>query len=149
MLPACAAITTGDISFDKAGKGFYDYTPEDSSYMIDPITGNLDKKYVKFGIETEKGIYNFTQDTVINVTKGDYSSNLSAIESSGGPITINADGKNLDVSYHVLKGSNVARAVATGLSYGKSKDITIKAAEEAVKPEAILTVPASLPSLAV
>jgi len=33
----------------------------------------------------------------------------------------------LDVSYHVLKGSNVARAVATGLSYGKSKDITIKA----------------------
>ncbi|WP_293390221.1 autotransporter domain-containing protein [Phascolarctobacterium sp.] len=33
----------------------------------------------------------------------------------------------MDVSYHVLKGSNVARAVATGLSYGKSKDITIKA----------------------
>lgn len=127
LTSSSAAITTGDISFDKAGKGFYDYTPEDSSYMIDPITGNLDKKYVKFGIETEKGIYNFTQDTVINVTKGDYSSNLSAIESSGGPITINADGKNLDVSYHVLKGSNVARAVATGLSYGKSKDITIKA----------------------
>ena len=70
--------------------------------------GNLDKKYVNLGIETEKGIYNFTQDTVINVTKGDYSSNLSAIESSGGPITIHADGKNLDVSYHVLKGSNVA-----------------------------------------
>ena len=127
LTSSSAAITTGDISFDKAGKGFYDYTPEDSSYMIDPITGNLDKKYVKFGIETEKGIYNFTQDTVINVTKDDYSSNLSAIESSGGPITINADGKNLDVSYHVLKGSNVARAVATGLSYGKSKDITIKA----------------------
>ena len=127
LTSSSVAITTGDISFDKAGKGFYDYTPEDSSYMIDPITGNLDKKYVKFGIETEKGIYNFTQDTVINVTKGDYSSNLSAIESSGGPITINADGKNLDVSYHVLKGSNVARAVATGLSYGKSKDITIKA----------------------
>ena len=127
LTSSSAAITTGDISFDKAGKGFYDYTPEDSSYMIDPITGNLDKKYVKFGIETEKGIYNFTQDTVINVIKGDYSSNLSAIESSGGPITINADGKNLDVSYHVLKGSNVARAVATGLSYGKSKDITIKA----------------------
>ena len=33
----------------------------------------------------------------------------------------------MDVAYHVLKGSNVARAVATGLSYGKSKDITIKA----------------------
>ena len=126
LTSSSAAITTGDISFDKAGKGFYDYTPEDSSYMIDPITGNLDKKYVKFGIETEKGIYNFTQDTVINVTKGDYSSNLSAIESSGGPITINADGKNLDVSYHVLKGSNVARAVATGLRTG-IKDVTIKA----------------------
>ena len=64
---------------------------------------------------------------MIDVTKGDYSSNLSAIESSGGPITIHADGKNLDVSYHVLKGSNVARAVATGLSYGKSKDVTITA----------------------
>lgn len=128
------ALKTGDISFstDATGtktpsQGFYEYTVKDDSVITDPITGNLDKKYVNLGIETEKGIYNFTQDTVIDVTKGDYSSNLSAIESSGGPITINADGKNLDVSYHVLKGSNVARAVATGLSYGKSKDITIKA----------------------
>ena len=126
LTSSSAAIKTGDISFDKAGKGFYDYTPEDSSYMIDPITGNLDKKYVKFGIETKKGIYNFTQDTTINVTKGDYSSNLGAIESGGGPITINADGYNLDVAYHVLKGSNVARAVATGLRTG-IKDVTIKA----------------------
>ena len=129
-----AALKTGDISFSAdatgtktPGQGFYEYTEMDDSVITDPITGNLDKKYVNMGIETEKGIYNFTKDTVINVTKGDYSSNLSAIESSGGPITINADGKNLDVSYHVLKGSNVARAVATGLSYGKSKDITIKA----------------------
>lgn len=128
------ALKTGDISFSTdatgtktPGQGFYEYTAKDDSVITDPITGNLDKKYVNLGIETEKGIYNFTQDTVINVTKGDYSSNLSAIESSGGPITIHADGKNLDVSYHVLKGSNVARAVATGLSYGKSKDITIKA----------------------
>ena len=126
LTASSAAQKTGDISFDKAGKGFYDYTPEDSSHMVDPITGNLDKKYVKFGIETEKGIYNFTQDTTIDVTKGDYSSNLGAIESSGGPITINADGYNLDVSYHVLKGSNVARAVATGLRTG-IKDVTIKA----------------------
>ena len=126
LTASSAALKTGDISFDKAGKGFYDYTPEDSSHMVDPITGNLDKKYVKFGIETEKGIYNFTQDTTIDVTKGDYSSNLGAIESSGGPITINADGYNLDVSYHVLKGSNVARAVATGLRTG-IKDVTIKA----------------------
>ena len=126
LTASSAALKTGDISFDKAGKGFYDYTPEDSSHMVDPITGNLDKKYVKFGIETEKGIYNFTQDTTIDVTKGDYSSNLGAIESSGGPITINADGYNLDVAYHVLKGSNVARAVATGLRSGV-KDVTIKA----------------------
>ena len=126
LTASSAALKTGDISFDKAGKGFYDYTPEDSSHMVDPITGNLDKKYVKFGIETEKGIYNFTQDTTIDVTKGDYSSNLGAIESSGGPITINADGYNLDVAYHVLKGSNVARAVATGLRSG-TKDVTIKA----------------------
>lgn len=128
------ALKTGDISFSTdatgtktPGQGFYEYTVKDDSVITDRITGDLDKKYVNLGIETEKGIYNFTQDTVIDVTKGDYSSNLSAIESSGGPITINADGKNLDVSYHVLKGSNVARAVATGLSYGKSKDVTITA----------------------
>ena len=134
LTASSAALKTGDISFstdatgtNTPGQGFYEYTVADDSVITDPITGNLDKKYVNLGIETEKGIYNFTQDTVINVTKGDYSSNLSAIESSGGPITINADGHSLDVAYHVLKGSNVARAVATGLSYGKSKDITIKA----------------------
>lgn len=134
LTASSAALKTGDISFSTdatgtktPGQGFYEYTVADDSVITDPITGNLDKKYVNMGIETEKGIYNFTKDTVINVTKGDYSSNLSAIESSGGPITINADGHSLDVAYHVLKGSNVARAVATGLSYGKSKDITIKA----------------------
>ena len=128
------ALKTGDISFSTdatgtktPGQGFYEYTVKDDSVITDPITGNMDKKYENLGIETEKGIYNFTQDTVIDVTKPDYSSNLGAIESSGGPITIHADGKNLDVSYHVLKGSNVARAVATGLSYGKSKDVTITA----------------------
>lgn len=128
------ALKTGNISFSTdatgtktPGQGFYEYTAKDDSVITDPITGNLDKKYENLGIETEKGIYNFTQDAVIDVTKGDYSLNLSAIESSGGPITIHADGKNLDVSYHVLKGSNVARAVATGFSYGKSKDVTITA----------------------
>ena len=134
LTASSAALKTGDISFSTdatgtktLGQGFYEYTVTDDTVITDPITGNLDKKYVNMGIETEKGIYNFTKDTVINVTKGDYSSNLSAIESSGGPITINADGHSLDVAYHVLKGSNVARAVATGLSYGKPKDITIKA----------------------
>ncbi len=134
LTASSAALKTGDVSFSTdatgtktPGQGFYEYTEMDDTVITDPITGNLDKKYVNMGIETEKGIYNFTKDTVINVTKGDYSSNLSAIESSGGPITINADGHSLDVAYHVLKGSNVARAVATGLSYGKFKDITIKA----------------------
>lgn len=133
LTASSAALKTGDISFSTdatgtktPGQGFYEYTVKDDSVITDPITGNLDKKYENLGIETEKGIYNFTQDTVIDVTKGDYSSNLSAIESSGGPITIHADGKNLDVSYHVLKGSNVARAVATGLRTG-IKDVTIKA----------------------
>ena len=134
LTASSAALKTGDISFSTdatgtktPGQGFYEYTVKDESVITDPITGNLDKKYVNLGIETEKGIYNFTQDTVIDVTKGDYSSNLSAIESSGGPITINAKGQDLDVAYHVLKGSNVARAVATGLSSGKSKDVTITA----------------------
>ena len=128
------ALKTGDISFSTdatgtktPGQGFYEYTVKDDSVITDPITGNLDKKYVNLGIETEKGIYNFTQNAVIDVTKGDYSSNLGAIESSGGPITINAKGQDLDVAYHVLKGSNVARAVATGLSSGTSKDVTITA----------------------
>ena len=128
------ALKTGDISFSTdatgtktPGQGFYEYTVKDDSVITDPITGNLDTKYVNLGIETEKGIYNFTQDAVIDVTKGDYSSNLGAIESSGGPITINAKGQALEVAYYVRKGSNVARAVATGNSYGKSKDVTIKA----------------------
>ena len=127
------ALKTGKISFSTdatgtktPGQGFYEYTVKDDSVITDPITGNLDKKYENLGIETEKGIYNFTKDAVIDVTKGDYSFNLGAIESRGGPITIHADGLNLDVSYHVLKGSNVARAVATGNSYG-IKDVTIKA----------------------
>ncbi|MBD9031054.1 MAG: hypothetical protein EGR19_02415 [Dialister sp.] len=134
LTASSAALKTGDISFSTdatgtktPGQGFYEYTVKYDSVITDPITGNLDKKYVNLGIETEKGIYNFTQDTVIDVTKGDYSSNLSAIESSGGPITINAKGQDLDVAYHVLKGSNVARAVATGLSSGTSKDVTITA----------------------
>ncbi len=133
LTASSVALKTGDISFSTdatgtktPGQGFYEYTEADDSVITDPITGNLDKKYVNLGIETEKGIYNFTKDAIIDVTKGDYSFNLGAIESRGGPITIHADGLNLDVSYHVLKGSNVARAVATGNSYG-IKDVTIKA----------------------
>ena len=127
-----AALKTGDISFSTEttgtktpGQGYYEYDEVAENTFNAPITGGTDKKYTEAGIEKEKGVYTFTNDTVIDVTKGDYSSNLGAIESSGGPVTINADGLNLDVSYHVTKGSNVARAVATGLSYGK--DVTIKA----------------------
>lgn len=135
LTAASKELKTGDISFSTdatgtktPGQGFYEYTVKDDSVITDRITGDLDKKYVNLGIETEKGIYNFTQDAVIDVTKGDYySSGLGAIESNGGPITINAGGKNLDVSYHVRKGSDVAHAVATGNSYGKSKDVTITA----------------------
>ena len=134
LTASSAALKTGDISFSTdatgtktPGQGFYEYTVKDDSVITDPITGNLDKKYVNLGIETEKGIYNFTQDAVIDVTKGDYSSNQGAIESSSGPITINAKGQDLDVAYHVLKGSYVARAVATGLRTGIIKDVTIKA----------------------
>ena len=128
-----AALKTGDISFSTEttgtktpGQGYYEYDEVAENTFTTPITGGTDKKYTEAGIEKEKGVYTFTNDAVIDVTKGDYSSNLGAIESSGGPVTINADGLNLDVSYHVTKGSNVARAVATGLSYGKSKDVTIK-----------------------
>ena len=134
LTASSAALKTGDISFSTdatgtktPGQGFYEYTVKDDSVITDPITGNLDKKYVNLGIETEKGIYNFTQDAVIDVTKGDYSSNQGAIESSSGSITINAKGQDLDVAYHVLKGSYVARAVATGLRTGIIKDVTIKA----------------------
>ena len=129
-----AELKTGDISFSTEttgtktpGQGYYEYDEVAENTFNAPITGGTDKKYTEAGIEKEKGVYTFTNDAVIDVTKGDYSSNLGAIESSGGPVTINADGLNLDVSYHVTKGSNVARAVATGLSYGKSKDVTIKA----------------------
>ena len=126
------ALKTGDISFSTEttgtktpGQGYYEYDETAENTFTDKITGGNDKKYVEAGIEKEKGVYTFTKDATIKVTKG--LSELGAIESSGGPITINADGKTLDVSYTVPKGSNVARAVATGNSFGKSKDITIKA----------------------
>ena len=129
-----AELKKGDISFSTEttgtktpGQGYYEYDEVAENTFNAPITGGTDKKYTEAGIEKEKGVYTFTNDAVIDVTKGDYSSNLGAIESSGGPVTINADGLNLEVSYHVTKGSNVARAVATGNSFGKSKDITIKA----------------------
>ena len=131
LTASSAALKTGDISFSTEttgtktpGQGYYEYDEAAENTFTDKITGGDDKKYVEAGIEKEKGVYTFTKDATIKVTKG--LSGLGAIESSSGPITINADGKALDVSYTVPKGDNVARAVATGNSYGKSKDITIK-----------------------
>ena len=127
-----AELKKGDISFSTEttgtktpGQGYYEYDETAENTFTDKITGGNDKKYVEAGIEKEKGVYTFTKDATIKVTKG--LSELGAIESSGGPITINAEGKALDVSYTVPKGDNVARAVATSNSFGKSKDITIKA----------------------
>ena len=127
-----AELKKGDISFStettgtrKPGQGYYEYDEAAENTFTYKITGGNDKKYVEAGIEKEKGVYTFTKDATIKVTKG--LSELGAIESSGGPITINAEGKALDVSYTVPKGDNVARAVATSNSFGKSKDITIKA----------------------
>ena len=127
-----AELKKGDISFStettgtrKPGQGYYEYDEAAENTFTDKITGGNDKKYVEAGIEKEQGVYTFTKDATIKVTKG--LSELGAIESSGGPITINAEGKALDVSYTVPKGDNVARAVATSNSFGKSKDITIKA----------------------
>ena len=127
-----AELKKGDISFStettgtrKPGQGYYEYDEAAENTFTYKITGGNDKKYVEAGIEKEQGVYTFTKDATIKVTKG--LSELGAIESSGGPITINAEGKALDVSYTVPKGDNVARAVATSNSFGKSKDITIKA----------------------
>ena len=127
-----AELKKGDISFSTEttgtktpGQGYYEYDETAENTFTDKITGGNDKKYVEAGIEKEKGVYTFTKDATIKVTKG--LSELGAIESSGAPITINAEGKALDVSYTVPKGDNVARAVATSNSFGKSKDITIKA----------------------
>ncbi len=136
LTASSAALKTGAISFSTAetgtktaGQGFYDYTPVDDTILTDPITGGNDAKYQTLGIETTKGTYDFTSDAKIQITKGTYGSYLGAIESSGGPITVNADGVKLDVSYKVASGSNVARAVATPVYSSSSKDISIKAKE--------------------
>ena len=67
---------------------------------------------MKLGIEKEKGIYDFGIDTTIDVTKGKDTA-LTAIGSNGGPVTINAEGKALDVSFHATEGNFAARAVAS------------------------------------
>ena len=121
------SFSDGTTGTGTAGQGYFSYTPVDDSIITAKITGGNDTKYVNMGIETDKGIYKFTKDSTIHVTKGSYSSELGAIESSNGPIVIDADGKALDVSYTVEEGSNVARGVATGMSSGQSKDISIKA----------------------
>ncbi len=63
LTASCETLKTGNISFSTdatgtktPGQGFYEYTVKDDSVITDPITGNLDKKYVNLGIETEKGM---------------------------------------------------------------------------------------------
>ena len=120
------ALETGDITFNEKGKGTYvKPEPVDDTHFTEKITGALDQKYVDLGIEKDKGVYTFVKDTVINVTKGKDTA-LTAIGSNGGPVTINAEGKALDISFHASEGNYAARAVAS-IKYGTGKDITIKA----------------------
>lgn len=88
LTASSAALKTGNISFSTdttgtktPGQGFYEYTAADDSVLTAKITGGNDTKYENLGIETEKGIYNFTDDATIAVTQGTYDSNLGAIES--------------------------------------------------------------------
>ena len=125
MTASSAALKTGDISFNEAGKGFYDYTPVDDTHFTDKITGYFEKTYQDLGIEKEQGIYNFSKDTTIAFNKGKETA-LTTIGSKGGPVTINAEGKTLDVSYTVDTGNFDVRAVASETIYG-GKNITINA----------------------
>ena len=125
LTASSAALKTGDISFNEAGKGFYDYTPVDDTYFTDKITGYFEKTYQDLGIEKEQGIYNFSKDTTIAFNKGKETA-LTTIGSKGGPVTINAEGKTLDVSYTVDTGIFDVRAVASETLYG-GKNITINA----------------------
>ena len=97
----------------------------DDTYFTDKITGYFEKTYQDLGIEKEQGIYNFSKDTTIAFNKGKETA-LTTIGSKGGPVTINAEGKTLDVSYTVDKGNFDVRAVASETLYG-GKNITINA----------------------
>ena len=135
LTASSAALETGDITFTEKGKGTYvKPEPVDDTHFTEKITGGLDQKYVDLGIEKEKGVYTFVKDTVIDVTKGKDTA-MVAIGSKGGPVTINAEGKTLDVSFHSDK-TFAARAIASETYYG-GKPITIKAGKLNLNAEAV------------
>lgn len=124
------SLKSGAISFSTdstgtkvKGQGFYEYEPASDDVLTDPITGGMDKKYVNIGVEKTKGHYDFAEDSTITVTAGQYSSLIGTVDAVNGPVTINGKGTTLSL-INDQKGSNVARAVSTGLSKGNDVSIT-------------------------
>lgn len=123
-------LKSGSISFSTdstgtkvKGQGFYEYEPTSDDVLTDPITGGMDKKYVNIGVEKTKGHYDFAEDSTITVTAGQYASLIGTVDAVNGPVTINGKGTTLSL-INEQKGSNVARAVSTGLNKGNDVSIT-------------------------
>lgn len=124
------SLKRGTISFSSdstgtkvKGQGFYEYEPASDDVLTDPITGGMDKKYVNIGVEKTQGHYDFAKDSTITVTAGQYASLIGTVDAVNGPVTINGKGTTLSL-INDQKGSNVARAVSTGLSKGNDVSIT-------------------------
>lgn len=124
------SLKSGTISFSSdstgtkvKGQGFYEYEPASDDVLTDPITGGMDKKYVNIGVEKTQGHYDFAKDSTITVTAGQYASLIGTVDAVNGPVTINGKGTTLSL-INDQKGSNVARAVSTGLSKGNDVSIT-------------------------
>lgn len=124
------SLKSGIISFSSdstgtkvKGQGFYEYEPASDDVLTDPITGGMDKKYVNIGVEKTQGHYDFAKDSTITVTAGQYASLIGTVDAVNGPVTINGKGTTLSL-INDQKGSNVARAVSTGLSKGNDVSIT-------------------------
>lgn len=124
------SLKSGAISFSSdstgtkvKGQGFYEYEPASDDVLTDPITGGMDKKYVNIGVEKTQGHYDFAKDSTITVTAGQYASLIGTVDAVNGPVTINGKGTTLSL-INDQKGSNVARAVSTGLHKGNDVSIT-------------------------
>ena len=124
------SLKSGTISFSSdstgtkvKGQGFYEYEPASDDVLTDPVTGGMDKKYVNIGVEKTQGHYDFAKDSTITVTAGQYASLIGTVDAVNGPVTINGKGTTLSL-INDQKGSNVARAVSTGLSKGNDVSIT-------------------------
>lgn len=124
------SLKNGAISFSSdstgtkvKGQGFYEYEPASDAVLTDPITGGMDRKYVNIGVEKTKGHYDFTEDATITVTAGQYASLIGTVDAVNGPVVINGKGTTLSL-INDQRGSNVARAVSTGLYKGNDVSIT-------------------------